>query len=388
MTGCAKPVVGVLVPWLLAATAGEAQDLDRTFVATIGVDTVQVDRIRQEGRRIDGWIVLRVGRTGVTRYRAELAEDGSLRRFEAESRPAAEPEGEPARRLVAEYGPDSIRGSFTFRGDTREFVVSREGDPVPFASLYGVFHYEMLLRRVLAAGRDEAELRGLNNGGVTTVGARVLGPGRVRFEMGGGFGAVVVEAADDGHVGAIDATGTTIKMVYHPSEPRELETVAAEFARRDAAGEGLGTLSPGDEVAAAVHGAEISVTYSRPATRGRQIFGQVVPWGEVWRTGANAATVFTTTQDLVMAGRRVPAGSYSLWTIPEPSGWTLIVNRQTGQWGTRYDPTQDFARLPMEVGTLADPLERFTIGVEETDEGGVLFLRWAATEARIAFRVE
>ena len=121
--------------------------------------------------------------------------------------------------------------------------------------------------------------------------------------------------------------------------------------------------------------------------RGRTIFGTVVPWDKVWRTGANEATIFETSADLLVAGTTVPAGQYSLWTIPAPGGWKLIVNKNTGQWGTDYDAQYDVARLDMKVETLKQPVEQFTIAVEPKGKGGVLKLEWEKTRASVPLSV-
>jgi hypothetical protein len=115
------------------------------------------------------------------------------------------------------------------------------------------------------------------------------------------------------------------------------------------------------------------------------VFGGLVPWNSIWRTGANAATQLTTDQDLMMDATRVPAGTYTLFAIPRPDGWTLIVNRETGQAGTAYDSEQDLARLEIEVESLDQPVERFTISAEETNGGGVLAFTWDRTRASIPF---
>jgi Protein of unknown function (DUF2911) len=147
----------------------------------------------------------------------------------------------------------------------------------------------------------------------------------------------------------------------------------------------LGPLSPPDSVTATVGGAAVSVRYSRPAMRGRVIFGNVVPWNQVWRTGANEATVFATSADLVLAGITLPAGKYSLWTLPSPTSWKLIVNKNTGQWGTAYDARYDFARLDLHLEELPQPVEQFTIGIEPRGQGGELTLTWERTRASIPF---
>lgn len=98
--------------------------------------------------------------------------------------------------------------------------------------------------------------------------------------------------------------------------------------------------------------------------RGREIFGNVVPWNTPWRTGANAATQFSTSADLVIGGTTVPAGKYTLWTLPTATGWKLIINKQTGQWGTEYHAEQDLVRVDAKVETLSAPVEQFIIAFE------------------------
>ncbi|MFL5381611.1 MAG: DUF2911 domain-containing protein [Longimicrobiaceae bacterium] len=148
-------------------------------------------------------------------------------------------------------------------------------------------------------------------------------------------------------------------------------------------------LSPRDTVSLEVAlGQRIYVDYGRPSMRGRRIMGELVPYGRVWRTGANAATTLLTDVDLELGGTRVPRGTYTLYTIPTAGGWTLIVNRQTGQWGTQYEAARDLARIPMQVSRLRAPVEQFTIGLERGRAGaGTLALEWETTRATVPFRV-
>lgn len=135
-------------------------------------------------------------------------------------------------------------------------------------------------------------------------------------------------------------------------------------------------------------GRRVYVDYGRPSRRGRQIMGGLVPFGRVWRTGANAATTLVTEADLTIGTTRVPRGTYTLYSIPTPEGWTLIVNRQTGQWGTQYDPSRDFARIPMQVSAVRQPVEQFTIALEKGRAGAnTLALTWENTRATVPFRV-
>ena len=130
------------------------------------------------------------------------------------------------------------------------------------------------------------------------------------------------------------------------------------------------------------------IDYGRPHKRGREIFGGVVPWDQVWRTGANAATGLTTDADLKVGGTVIPKGSYTLWSLPSKAGAKLIVNSQTGQWGTDYHADKDFARFDLATETLARPVETFTIAIDPAAGGGVLRLQWDRTQYSLPFSVE
>ncbi len=148
-------------------------------------------------------------------------------------------------------------------------------------------------------------------------------------------------------------------------------------------------LSPRDTTAQTIGAARLVVDYGRPSKRRREIFGSLVPFGALWRTGANEATHFRTDRDLTIGTIRVPRGTYTLWTIPERDGWTLIVNRQTGQWGTDYDKTRDVGRAKMKISAVNEPVEQFTIAIEPMGNGsGMLTIVWDTTRASIPIRVE
>lgn len=146
--------------------------------------------------------------------------------------------------------------------------------------------------------------------------------------------------------------------------------------------------SPPASVAATIAGDPISIEYYAPSMHGRKIMGELVPFGTVWCTGANWATKITTQANLEMGSLKLPAGSYSIWTLPNKDGWMLIVNKQTGQFHLNYDSSQDFGRTKMNLKTLADPVETFKIEVR-SDGGnkGTLALLWETTEASIPFTV-
>jgi Protein of unknown function (DUF2911) len=131
-------------------------------------------------------------------------------------------------------------------------------------------------------------------------------------------------------------------------------------------------------------GKTIAVRYSSPRMRGRKIFGDLVPFGEVWRAGADDATSFVPNVDVVVGGKNVPAGKYTLFTLPTPTKWTLILSKQTGEWGIPYPGEKfDFARTEMKVSKLSSPLENFTISFDQSGSSCTMKLDWETTRASI-----
>jgi len=146
-------------------------------------------------------------------------------------------------------------------------------------------------------------------------------------------------------------------------------------------------LSPHETVSATVDGAKISITYGRPYMKNRKVAGGLIPYGSVWRTGADEATTLVTDKDLMFGNTHVSAGTYTLYTHASEKSWQLAINKQTGQWGTEYDPKQDLGRVPLTLSKTPAPVEQFTIAIADTPAGGDLRLTWDTTQATAAFTV-
>jgi hypothetical protein len=153
-------------------------------------------------------------------------------------------------------------------------------------------------------------------------------------------------------------------------------------------------LSPSDTVSATIDGNAMKIVYSRPYTKDpktgepRKIWGGLVPFGKVWRTGANEATLFTTEKTIEMGGQTIPAGTYSLFSIPEENGGKLIINKQTGQPGTKYDENQDLVRVDMKQEPLSPAIHQFAMAIEKDGNGGVLKLMWEDSQYEMPFTVK
>jgi hypothetical protein len=137
-----------------------------------------------------------------------------------------------------------------------------------------------------------------------------------------------------------------------------------------------------------VKGKKVAIEYSRPSLRGRPM-EQLTPYGQVWRTGANEATALTTETDLNIGGAKVPAGKYTLYTLPSRDTWKLIINKQTGQWGTEYHEDQDLARVEMKTTPIVVPVEQFTISLDQDDNSSCdLVMEWEKTRLTILVKAQ
>jgi hypothetical protein len=131
-------------------------------------------------------------------------------------------------------------------------------------------------------------------------------------------------------------------------------------------------------------GKAIAIDYSSPRAKGRKIFGSLVPYGQIWRAGANESTTFVVGSDVTVGGKAVPAGNYTIFTIPGEDKWTLVISKKTGEWGTAYPgPDNDLARIDMKVKKLSAPVENFTIAFDQAVGSCVLKMEWETTEASV-----
>ena len=147
--------------------------------------------------------------------------------------------------------------------------------------------------------------------------------------------------------------------------------------------------SPPGTADCTINGKKVTIDYSRPSLKGRKLGTDLAPYGKVWRTGANEATTLTTAIALDIAGVKVPAGTYTLCTLPSEGTWKLIINKQTGQWGTEYHQEQDLARVDMKKQEIAVPVEQFTISLDQdSNDSADLTLEWEKTRVFVVIRAQ
>ena len=144
--------------------------------------------------------------------------------------------------------------------------------------------------------------------------------------------------------------------------------------------------SPHETVEYTVGGAKITLSYGRPYLKGRSL-DTLTPAGKIWRTGADEATTLTTDKGLMFGSLMIPAGTYTLFTVPGPTSWKLVVSKQTGQWGTEYQEDKDLGRADLKVETLPKPVDQLTISFVEAKGSPTLNIDWSATRATTPFMV-
>lgn len=351
-----------------------------TFVVTLGRDTIAAERFRFGRARIDGEVVTRLRETVRRPYAMTFDAEGMPIRLEFSTRrPTDTPASPPLQTAVITLGGDTIVME-TKRNDST--VIRRIPAPRGTVPLLGQSYasYAILTRLAARSGADSIQIPTWAVGAQRTDLFSVVRVNADTMKIISPFTTLHARVDAEGRIQGGHALGSTFKVVVTRAPMTDLTAIAMMPA--------IPQLSPRDTLRASIAGANFTVTYSRPMKRGRVLFGETVPWGEVWRTGANEATHFHTDKDLVIGGAAVPAGTYTLWTIPRPEGWTLIINKQTGQWGTIYDPAQDLARVEMHDEAPLSREEQFTISLEPKDSGAVLRLRWDDREAWVPIEVK
>ena len=366
-------IVTLAIPIALPAQTGE-------FLVRLGRDTLAVERYTRTADRLEGEQVVRSPRTVHRLYTATFGPGGAIERFELITHNVDGGPGPLERRAVATFSGDSVVMTIPRDDSTVTMRVKTGPGALPYIG-QGYALVEEVARRARAAGSERytTGMLPLGTDELWNVEVNRLGADSLTIQIGP-IGPLRMRVDERGTLLGMSGSGSTMQVTVERVRGLDFAALGKSFAPRS-----LGTLSPADSARASVAGAAVAVRYSRPSMRGRVIFGNVVPWNEVWRTGANQATILETSADLTVAGTAVPAGKYSLWTIPSPTGWKLIVNKNTGQWGTEYDAQYDLARLDMKVEPLPQPVEQFTIAIEPNGKRGVLRLEWEKTRASIPF---
>ena len=332
------------------------------FVYRLGVDTVAVASVTWSKNKVQGVYVNRVPATAVVRWNADVDERGNVRRVER-----VHTTGDSiTERVLITLASDSatIQRQVGDSTTTRRFAAAPVALPRHPSTDAGLL--ELRTRQLVASGMNEIVEESFSTGDTLSAADTLR---RVAPDT------VVVP----GPRLVIDSAGRILKL----GDNAERTTVDIEALATAFRGRPLGELSPRDSVAASIGGANVSVAYGSPRKRGREVFGALVPWDRPWRTGANNATLFTTDQPIRAGSVRLPAGKYSVFTIPGQSGWTLLLSSNLGDNAAVYDSTTIVARIPMQSSAASTPAERLTF---EITPDGTLRVTWDTVSASVQLR--
>lgn len=354
-----------------------------SFVTRLGEDTLVVEQFNKSENGIIAQVLMRSPELRFSTYNLALDESGGMQAMVRLDHPAEggfSAQGDTVQ-TVAHVG-DSLIIQFNTEEGSRRFATEYREGTLPFIDQVH-WPYELALNRAAGMEADSIDQPLLSGPRVSTfvIAKMARDSMTIRHPSRGVMG---VDVSPGGNLQLLDAGLTTRKLKVERVPRSDLGTLVERFRAMGPVGE----LSGARSADYTVHGADFHVEHGVPMKRGREIFGGIVPWGETWRTGANAATHFSTSADLMIGDLEVPAGEYTLFTVPEEDGGTLMINRETGINGQSYDPSMDLGRVPMQISQQDTVTEAFTITVEEDGEGGVLKLIWDRTVFSVPFEIQ
>ena len=383
-----------MLVFLALSACGTKQPAEQYgYLALLGNDTVSIERDTRRGNEIVSDEVDRFPRVRRRHTTMRLAADGTIEHLEMDITTPSEPSSERERRVVADVSNDSVHIVKHDSTGTKKYAFATGGAlTMPhLPMMYGLtdLYFGAALKRAAAPG-DSVTLRQyyidrefdrfpLHSGVV-----HVLAPNKaeIHHDWLAGYGDATFDSLH--HMLTYNGARSTYKvevrrLTGRPELP-DVQAIGERFAAFETSSGGMKQLSMRDTARATIGAATITVDYGRPLARGRVLLGNIVPFDEVWRTGANAATQLTTSAPVTLAGVRLPAGTYTLWTVPRKDGHAeLIVNRQFGQWGTEYNEKRDLGRIPLSVDATTSPVEKFTISlVPAGARKGTLAMEWGS----------
>jgi hypothetical protein len=363
------------------------------FLAMLGLDTISIESITRQGNTLTSDEVDRFPGVRIRHTVVDLNDDGSIRHLVMNIQTPSEPSGQRDRKVVADVAGNKVHLSKTDSIGTVNRDFSTGGSIVvahvqQMYSLYELYFAAALKKAAaskLAAGRP-VQMRQFYIDrefdrfplGQATVNPLDGGKIEITHDWLSGTGEAMMDSA--GNMLSYSGARTTYDVrVKRLASPPDVKGIADRFERKETQGGNVKSLSIRDTTRAQIGNSIFTIDYGRPLLRGRTLVGDVIPYDRVWRTGANAATQFTTSTPIRLAGMQVPAGTYTLFTAPHTNGVDLIVNKQTRQWGTEYNPSLNLGIARINSQVSAESVEEFTISIIPSDNRhGTLVLEWGS----------
>ena len=374
------------------------------FLTMLGNDTISLESITNQGNTItsdevDRFPIVRVRHTVIN-----LDTNGSIKHLEMDIHTPAEASKQRECKVIADVANNKVHISKTDSTGTfnRDFATGGSIIVAHVPQMYSLYelYFAAAMKHTaalkLAAGTPvqmrqfyiDREFDHFPLGDVT-----VTPLSKTKAEIQHDWLSGTGEATMDSNYHLLSYSGarTTYKEnVIRLATPPDVKSIASRFETLETTKGAAREISARDTMRAQIGNAMFTVAYGRPLLRGRILLGNIIPYDRVWRTGANAATQFTTSAPIKLAGKNVPAGSYTLWTAPHTNSVDLIVNKQTGQWGTEYDGSQNLWVAKMLLETNSTQVEKFTISIVQGEDAkhGTLVMEWGSFKWSAPVEVE
>jgi Protein of unknown function (DUF2911) len=363
------------------------------FLTMLGRDTISIEGISRQGNTITSDEVDRFPRVRIRHTVVDLNDDGSIRHLVMNIHTPSEPAGQRDRKVVADVAGNKVHLSKTDSTGTvnRDFPTNGSIVVAHVPQMYSLYelYFAAALKRAAAskpAAGTPVQMRQFYIDrefdrfplGQATVSPLDRGRLEVTHDWLSGTGEAMTDSA--GNMLSYSGARTTYHVqVKRLDTPPDVKMIADRFEAKETQGGKVKSLSVRDTTRAQIGNSTFTVDYGRPLLRGRTLLGDVIPYDRVWRTGANAATQFTTSTPIKLAGMQVPAGAYTIFTAPHTNGVDLIVNKQTGQWGTEYNRSLNLGITAIISEVATAPVEEFTISIIPSDKRhGTLVLEWGS----------
>ncbi len=363
-----------------------------SFIGRMGADTVLVETYTMLNNHIYGNAFIRVPEDYIGEFSIHFYPDGSIREFNIN---AMSPFNSSIP-FQAKSGVFEYRLNMNCTGDTCTYYNSEKGEStetifkhaaaqmdfvggwVPLISLM-----EWNCRRLIKSGKQALPLKMINHHiGVYDIGVHFLTKDTLIF--GGPFLEYTkIKATQEGRIEAIDGMGTPWNYYVTKSAPIDIDRMAQRMAKT----KGIGIPSPAETFKSTVQNSTVTVRYGRPLKRERKIFGGVVPYDSLWRTGANGPTTINLENNIRIGKTIIPKGQYSIYTIPKQNEWVLIFNTDLKTWPTDPNRKKDFTQVVIPVQKTDTITQQFTIEVQPIKKGGILKFNWDDTIALAEFEV-
>lgn len=356
-----------------------------SFVAKLGTDTVIVETYNMLPNHLYGKAFLRYPEDRIGVFDFHFYPDGSIKHYSMSFM-------NPDSSYVTSSGTqgvycenDTCTWFASRRGDQTEYVNKRSAKQMDFIGGWTptLSLIEWNCMRLMKSGKQTLPITMINN----SIGIRYVAISKGNEDtliFGGDFLEYAkIKVTTDGRIMFYDGTATPWNYIVTKLDPIDVDDVAKRMSKKPK----IGIPSPTDTVNFSIAGDTINLSYGRPFKRGRKIFGGIVPYDSIWRTGANSSTKINLPYDIQFGKKTIPKGRYSLYTIPGVENWTLIFNTDLKQWPTEPNRSKDVTLIPLKVQKAAKQTDQLTIQIEAIKGGGIIKIIWDETEAFSFFKV-